>query len=377
MKVTTKTKDKFLIAKVKLSRGECIDSYELDSFSCAQIKGFLRIENVKRNVLEYRGPVGVSLKERLKKPVTKRDFFYIIEQIVVGTQKITAKKLSLEKVEFNLANAYINEVTREIQFLYVPVKRIAKNNVLDFLEDIVYSVQLANEDDTEYVARFIRFLKKLDSYDSNQIENYIKKEDIKVVKIIREQNVGQSGFMTDKRKDYYDHYDKKNKDLLNETPEDDATGLLDEDNTGLLEEDATGLLEEDETGLLEDETGLLQDETNLLDEEGTTVLNENTSVEPIRYPTLYRVSTQETITLNKSVFRLGKGSSSDYVITQNSAVSRIHADIVTRGYRYFIKDLGSTNFTFINNQQLDTKYEMELYDGDNIKLGNEEFIFYQ
>lgn len=42
-----------------------------------------------------------------------------------------------------------------------------------------------------------------------QIEAYISNEDRRVVDVIKKHNPGQSGFMTDKPKDYYEHYDNK------------------------------------------------------------------------------------------------------------------------------------------------------------------------
>ena len=120
--------------------------------------------------------------------------------------------------------------------------------------------------------------------------------------------------MTDKPKDYYDHYDEM-----------------------------TGILADEETGLLEDEV------TGLLNEEGTSLLEEDCQE---HYPSLYRVLTEENICINKPVFRIGKEQSyADYFVENNSAVSRSHADVITRGNRCFVIDLNSKNKTFINDSQ--------------------------
>ena len=96
----------------------------------------------------------------------------------------------------------------------------------------------------------------------------------------------------------------------------------------------------------------------------------------VHYPTLYRVLTAERIALNKPVFRLGKERSYvDYFVTNNNAVSRSHADIITRGGRYFVQDLNSKNRTFINGQAIPPQCECEIFDGNRLTLGNEEFIF--
>ncbi|MEE0929374.1 MAG: FHA domain-containing protein, partial [Acutalibacteraceae bacterium] len=79
--------------------------------------------------------------------------------------------------------------------------------------------------------------------------------------------------------------------------------------------------------------------------------------------------------INKPVFRIGKERSFVDYFVNNVAVSRSHADIVTRGNSCFVVDLNSKNRTFINNRVIPSNFETEIFDGDTLKLGNEEFIF--
>lgn len=395
MKFKAKAKDCQLLVKAKASMGETIDEKELDRFSRVYLRGFLKPKLVKKNLVEYTGPVGISLYERLKKPTTKRDFLFMLEQIVVAVQKLQANNMGLNNLIMNLQYVYINEVTKEIQFIYIPTAKGLQNlNLIEFIEAVAYSVKPADEKDNEFVSRFIYFFKAMKPFDINKVEAFVAKEDRSVVNTIKKQNAGQSGFMTNKPQHYYDHYDEKKKTeddddptgLLTETDDDDPTGLLveDDDPTGLLveggDDDATGLLGDDDeaTGLLnnvdddDDATGLL---TSTGDEdEATGLLVENNA--NVRFPTLFRVLTEETISINKPVFRLGKERSYvDYFVTNNIAVSRSHADIITRGNKYFVKDLNSKNRTYINDQELPIHMEVEIHDGDRLKLGNEEFVF--
>ena len=395
MKFKAKAKDCQLLVKAKASMGETIDEKELDRFSRVYLRGFLKPKLVKKNLVEYTGPVGISLYERLKKPTTKRDFLFMLEQIVVAVQKLQANNMGLNNLVMNLQYVYINEVTKEIQFIYIPTAKGLQNlNLIEFIEAVAYSVKPADEKDNEFVSRFIYFFKAMKPFDINKVEAFVAKEDRSVVNTIKKQNAGQSGFMTNKPQHNNDHYDGKKKTeddddptgLLTETDDDDPTGLLveDDDPTGLLveggDDDATGLLGDDDeaTGLLnnvdddDDATGLL---TSTGDEdEATGLLVENNA--NVRFPTLFRVLTEETISINKPVFRLGKERSYvDYFVTNNIAVSRSHADIITRGNKYFVKDLNSKNRTYINDQELPIHMEVEIHDGDRLKLGNEEFVF--
>lgn len=353
MKFKAKTKDCQLFIKVKTSFGENIDSKELDRFSRIYLRGFLKPKLVKRNLIEYTGPVGVSFYERFKKPITKRDFLFILEQVVVAAQKLQANNFGINGLVMNLQNVYINEVTKEVQFLYVPTMNGMQNmNLIEFLETIAYSVKPADEKDNEFVSRFVYFFRAMKPFDINKVEAFVAKEDRSVVNTIKKQNAGQSGFMTNKQQHYYEHYEDKK-----DSKDDEPTGLLSEDDEA--------------TGLLSDE----QDEaTGLLDDEATGLLNEQNLC--VCYPTLFRVLTEEQISINKPVFRLGKEKSYvDYFVTNNIAVGRSHADIITRNNRYFVKDLNSKNHTYINGEELQVHYEVEIHNGDQLKLGNEEFVF--
>ena len=63
-------------------------------------------------------------------------------------------------------------------------------------------------------------------------------------------------------------------------------------------------------------------------------------------------------------------------MTNNGAGSRNHADIITRGNRHFVMDLNSKNRTFINGKVIPVREETEIFNGDSLKLANEEFVFY-
>lgn len=300
MKFKAKAKDCQLLVKAKASIGESIDEKELDRFSRVYLRGFLKPKMVKRNLIEYTGPVGISLYERLKKPTNKREFLFILEQIVVAVQKLQANGMGLNNLVMDLQHVYINEVTKEIQFIYIPTMKngLQNLNLVEFIESIAYSVKPADNKDNDFVARFIYFFKAMSPFNINKVESFVAKEDRSVINTIKKQNAGQSGFMTDKPQHYYDHYAGKEK-----SGDDDPTGLLveDDDPTGLLVDDdePTGLLNADDN---DEATGHLSD--NDADDDATGLLVGDDA--DILFPTLFRVLTEETISINKPVFRIGK-----------------------------------------------------------------------
>ena len=118
----------------------------------------------------------------------------------------------------------------------------------------------------------------------------------------------------------------------------------------------------------------------------TTVLNAGNAGETtvldatytgVTYPYLVRTKTGDRISIDKPVFRIGKEKSYvDYFVSDNAAISRSHANIKTENGKFFIIDTHSTNHTFVNGKMILDNDEKEIFSGDHIRLGNEEFEFF-
>jgi EAL domain-containing protein (putative c-di-GMP-specific phosphodiesterase class I) len=79
----------------------------------------------------------------------------------------------------------------------------------------------------------------------------------------------------------------------------------------------------------------------------------------------------ERIELDRLPFTLGRNESCDYQI-MSSRVSREHCEIVREGGAMRIKDLKSTNGTFVNGQRIE---EHKLSDGDLVVIADVHFSF--
>lgn len=94
------------------------------------------------------------------------------------------------------------------------------------------------------------------------------------------------------------------------------------------------------------------------------------------YPTLTRISTNEAFFVDKPMFRIGiEQRSCDLYVYNNTYISRNHADIITRGNRYYIVDRNSTNKTFVEGMVIPVETEVEIFKGTRIRLANEDFLF--
>lgn len=107
----------------------------------------------------------------------------------------------------------------------------------------------------------------------------------------------------------------------------------------------------------------------------TTVLG--TSEAQIIKPYLLRIKNNERIELNKPVFRIGKERSYvDYFVSDNTAVSRSHANIINKDNEFYIVDTNSTNHTYVNGSMIQSNVETKIEHGTKIRLANEDFEFF-
>lgn len=115
-------------------------------------------------------------------------------------------------------------------------------------------------------------------------------------------------------------------------------------------------------------------ETGILNDGGseTTVLGGQNI--PAAY--LIRRKNNEQITISKAVFKIGRERRKvDYCVSDNTNVSRTHADIVYKNGAFYIVDNHAANGTTVNGSSVASGQEKMLNGNDVIRLADEEFQF--
>lgn len=111
----------------------------------------------------------------------------------------------------------------------------------------------------------------------------------------------------------------------------------------------------------------------------TTVLGGNSNATTVlsgNYGYLTRTKTGERVTISKEQFKVGRERSRvDMCISDNTAVGRLHAIIVTRGGNTYVVDQNSTNCTFVNSQRAGANQEVPLKNGDKVTFADEEYTY--
>ena len=133
------------------------------------------------------------------------------------------------------------------------------------------------------------------------------------------------------------------------------------------------------TEMYQRERGSLSDDDISEDLINTSVLGETAVLglgSQSSAPSLERKKNGEKVLVNQTSFKIGSDRPrTNYWVSNNKAVSRVHATIISRDGRYVLQDNNSTNGSYLNGNKLAPGIEYELHSGDRIVLADEEFVF--
>lgn len=327
-KLKVSIKKSTVTAMMKAGRKERINETELSQLARIKPCGIMHVTKTKKDSVIYTCPANINLTDRLKKVVSKYDFFFMMEQIVIMVQDVYNNGLNVNSVRFNMDDVYINEMTKEMYFIYFPIVGGQESaDIVGFIENIIYTMTPVINEDTNYISRFMYYVRSFHGFNGNAIEKYISREERAVVNVLKNTAVTMQQTMQQQ----------------------------------IMQQVMQGSM----------------DGTTVLSDDGISV-QQIQQMQPVNYhfASLTRQVTGEKIELGKPSFVLGKNpEKSDYAVADNTNISRVHAVITTRNGRYYVMDQNSTNGTFINGRIIKAGQETEILPGDCLMLANEEFIF--
>jgi hypothetical protein len=333
-KLKVSIKKSTVTAMMKAGRKERINETELSQLARIKPCGIMHVTKTKKDSVIYTCPANINLTDRLKKAISKYDFFFMIEQIVIMVEDVYNNGLNVNSVRFNMDDVYINEMTKEMYFIYFPIVGGQESaDIVGFIENIIYTMTPVINEDTNYISRFMYYVRSFHGFNGNAIEKYISREERAVVNVLKNKAVTMQQQIMQQQI------------MQQQTMQQVMQGSMD----------------------------------------GTTVLSDDSisiqqiqQMQPVNYhfASLTRQVTGEKIELGKPSFVLGKNpEKSDYAVAGNTNISRVHAVITMRNGRYYVMDQNSTNGTFINGRIIKAGQETEILPGDCLMLANEEFIF--
>ena len=333
-KLKVSIKKSTVTAMMKAGRKERINETELSQLARIKPCGIMHVTKTKKDSVIYTCPANINLTDRLKKAISKYDFFFMIEQIVIMVEDVYNNGLNVNSVRFNMDDVYINEMTKEMYFIYFPIVRGQESaDIVGFIENIIYTMTPVINEDTNYISRFMYYVRSFHGFNGNAIEKYISREERAVVNVLKNKAVTMQQQIMQQQ--------TMQQQIMQQVMQGSMDG------------------------------------TTVLSDDGISV-QQIQQMQPVNYhfASLTRQVTGEKIELGKPSFVLGKNpEKSDYAVADNTNISRVHAVITTRNGRYYVMDQNSTNGTFINGRIIKAGQETEILPGDCLMLANEEFIF--
>ena len=331
---------------------------------------------------EYDGIVEILLNDDLsldfviKNNIERNVMLTLVFNLIKELSGLVRKGVKLEYIVFNKRYIYVNPKDLSIRFVCVPIDNVEhKVDFRIFLRGLLASAVYSEDVSLEYVGRLLNLV------------NSAEYTNTKFVELIREiggDDIGKPMPYGYNEEDI-EKVSKNNDSVAGEITEVNMFDREIEDHelAKAFEKARADYAREITKGVPGDtrEVPILTDEQikeaseAIAAEKAAKKAAEMEQEEVTPYqPYLIRMSTREKILIDKDRFNLGKSPMSNHYVIDNDRVSRYHCAIVYRNGRYYIKDNGSTNCTYVNGVDIGD-LAVELVNNTSIHIANEEFLF--
>lgn len=278
---------------------------------------------MNKRCFKYQITGKITINEYISKVVNRKEFLTLFLNLIKSLIQVEDFGIQFKNIFLDINQIYIESNTLRVYLVCIPISNRNQDSSIDeLLKEIILKSEFDYNENCKYVKELLAFFNDESSIDIRVIQNYI------------------SNMLSDEADEPI-----VNTNIAPERKQQD----LEEENS------FTTLLYED-------------------DGEATTILSQ--PEEEKYYPHLIRKKNNEDILLDKPIFRIGKDrNNADYFIADNTAISRRHAEIISKNGEYYIIDKNSTNHVYIDDEKIDPNTEIKIVDKNTIRLGNEEFEF--
>ena len=306
--------------KIKGAKGQQLCEREMHAIYEGQMAGLIPMTAEQRGAayhLHYDLTPYIPLPEYLAAPMGKGLFAAVLEQILRQLQTMDIAVFNAESLFLDPEYVFVTPDSRDLMFVYVPLYGFQCGTQLrQLLLDLVQLCNFDPNEDLSFVKTYIELLNRGAAFSVYELEEYVSELKAGLARMAPAKKCPHCGM---------------------------AAGA----EFGFCPECGTPLAEEQEQ-------------------------KQQTPAGAF----LFRESTGDRIRIDRDEFRIGKSmAGNDYSLPELRTVSRHHAAILCRTGRYSIRDLGSTNGTFVAGREVSPDEEAELTDGCRILLANEAFIF--
>lgn len=384
----------------RLSYPETVNERVKNAISSGMFDGFLPV-SIKQKRKEIRIECVVNglltLNQYFDGMVSKKAFLDFVYQLVLIIKNCEKNMISANNLDLQKDRVFIDPITKSVKCIYWPIVNNQHSNPPHiFLKQLPYDISFNPHEENTYLEQYSSFFDGYNPFSINNFERLLLKlQGRKIDGSSRTPSEMLSGSTANDKKIKsvahtnvnveYDPFSNVNVSQHNGNNQNKnaSQGKSKFCNQCGAENSSNALFcsacgnkldsnrnNQQTPPTVDFGTMVLGDNTG-----GTVVLGFDEPEVPV-YPKLTRLKTGGKYSINKPVFRIGTEQAyCDLFISDNTFISRSHADIISRNGRYYIIDRNSTNRTFVDGKVIPKETEVELFDRTIIKLANEEFSF--
>ncbi|MDO5382324.1 MAG: FHA domain-containing protein [Eubacteriales bacterium] len=390
-KIQVKTKKGCQSINIKLLKGQQINFREVQIINQRAITQLMPVNyDDKNNMISFNTTGCYSLRERFKGVMNKQQFIEMLLEIIELMKNLQDKVMYQKNLLLDFDKIYYapNQNDKQLLFLYVPIMNYDNHvNMKDYFMRMPYTIAFNNGENLNYVNEFIGYFNNNINFSVYDFEMFVHK---------MAGDVSFSGGTTNgqaQNNNYAMEQQHSGKICPNCHHTNANDSLFCESCGTRLEQSSSNeynpvqeisrRLQENEYSRKAEQKPAHGKKVGLTG--GTTFLgavsgSDSTVIlapqEPEKKAVLIRKKSNERIIISKPQFMVGKEVAKvDYAVMNNNTVSRTHALFENVNKEYYIKDMSSTNGTFINNIKIEAGHQIKIKDGDLIRLSDEDFIF--
>lgn len=361
--------------KYKIEPELMLSSYEINKLHSMPFESLLEIDLSKHGELNYNVINSRTLAQELSGGISEERLADIVHQTLQLAGQLKHIGLSIQRTVFSPAMIFVDGKEGHLKFIYLPVNgELMGYDEILFVKDIILQAKLSAKARIgwdEWAKRLVRsdnyeaVLKTIPKSNLN-----IKKQNI-VADDEAETVLGDGlGFS-----DFDDGWNTPvNSNHAGFDDEEAPTGL---DDRNMFSD---GWGQSSQLDDWDDEAPTGMDEFQKIDvmdkSDGTFFESLSEAASNMATAKLVVLATNETVVISGNNFKLGRSRQrADYCITSNS-VSNVHATIIRKGNKFYIKDNHSTNSTYLDGVKVNPDGDpVELKNGSIIRLWTLEYRF--
>ena len=369
----------------RLTRPEAVNERELKAIATGIVPGLIPAyfeEKRKETTVKCSVTTMISLREHFAGIISSKIFLSAVKKLILVIKSCESKHMNPNNLYLTMDSIFVEPKTKDVTCVFWPIVNNKNAKTPDnFFRELPFLVVFNKFEDNSQIKKYISFFSGSNSVSILSFEKMV----LSLLGQVPDSRQVPSGSTNVEVQSISESQKKQSATNNVEYIPIESHAKNVQNKSGKMSSDSRGssvsgfaTRENDITADRSDEgkqfvgTSVLGVAPNTI---GTTVLGQE-ELSKISYPTLTRQKSGEKINANNNRFVIGKDpTASDYCVNDNTAISRVHAEIINRSDRYYIVDKNSTNGTYINNQNIQPNIEYELNTNDIIRFADEDFIF--